>query len=135
MTERIIKAMRNPYVTAIGHLSTRLIGERPPIQADYDAILRAAADTGTAMEINASPERLDLRDAHVYRARELGVPLVINTDAHTTETLDNIRYGIGVARRGWCESKHILNTLSLDDFLDYLSTEKPQRTARFASYG
>ena len=135
MTERIIKAMRNPYVTAIGHLSTRLIGERPPIQADYDAILRAAADTGTAMEINASPERLDLRDAHVYRARELGVPLVINTDAHTTETLDNIRYGIGVARRGWCESKHILNTLSLDDFLDYLSTEKPQRTVRFASYG
>ena len=132
MTERIIKAMRNPHVTAIGHLSTRLIGQRPPIEADYDAILRAAAETGTAMEINASPERLDLKDTLVYRARELGVPLVINTDAHTTEALDNTRFGVSVARRGWCEARHILNALPLDGFLEYLATEKPRRTKWFA---
>ena len=132
MTERIIKAMRNPHVTVIGHLSTRLIGQRPPIEADYDAILKAAAETGTAMEINASPERLDLKDTLVYRARELGVPLVINTDAHTTEALDNTRYGIGVARRGWCERRHILNALPLEGFQEYLATEKLRRTEWFA---
>ena len=109
MTERIIKAMRNPHVTAIGHLSTRLIGERKPIDADFDALLKAAADTGTALEINASPERLDLKDAHVHRARELGAALVVSSDAHTVERLDAQRYGAAVARRGWCEAKHIVN--------------------------
>ena len=132
MTRRIVKAMQNPHVTVIGHLSTRLIGQRPPIEADYDAILRAAAETGTAMEINASPERLDLKDTLVYRARELGVPLVISTDAHTTEALDNTRFGVAVARRGWCEARHILNALPLGGFLEYLATEKPQRTEWFA---
>ncbi len=132
MTRRIIKAMHNPHVTVIGHLSTRLIGQRPPIEADYDAILRAAAETGTAMEINASPERLDLKDTLVYRARELGVPLVISTDAHTTEALDNTRFGVAVARRGWCEARHILNALPLEGFLEYLATAKPQRTEWFA---
>ena len=116
MTERIIKAMRNPHVSAIGHLSTRLIGERPPVDADYDAIFRAAADTGTALEINGSLERLDLKDAHVSRARELGASLVINTDAHTTEGLGNMEYGVSLARRGWCQPTHILNCLTADDF-------------------
>ncbi|MCI0438980.1 MAG: DNA polymerase/3'-5' exonuclease PolX [Chloroflexi bacterium] len=135
MTERIIMAMRNPHVDAIGHLSTRLIGERQPINADYEAIFRAAAETGTALEINGSPERLDLKDSHVYRARELGAPLVISTDAHTTEALNNnARYGVAVARRGWCEPKHILNTLPVNDFLKYLNTEKPRRTEFFLNY-
>ena len=135
MTERIIKAMRNPHVDVIGHLTTRLVGERQPIEADFEAIFKAAADTGTALEINASPERLDLKDTHVYRARELGVPLVISTDAHTVEGLDNVRYGVAVARRGWCEPHHILNTLPLKDFLDYLNLDKSERTKAFASYG
>ena len=98
MTERIIKAMHNPHVDVIGHLSTRLVGERQPIEADFEAIFKAAAETGTALEINASPERMDLKDAHAYRARELGVPLVISTDAHTTEGLSNTRYGVGQVR-------------------------------------
>ena len=132
MTERIIKAMHNPYVDVIGHLSTRLVGERQPIEADYEAIFRAAAGTGTALEINASPERLDLKDSHAFRARELGVPLVISTDAHTTEGLNNTRFGVGVARRAWCEPHHILNTLSFDKFLEYLHTPKPERTEAFA---
>ena len=134
MTERIIKAMRNPHVTAIGHLTTRMIGQRKPIEADFEAIFRAAADTGTALEINASPERLDLKDAHVHRARELGVALVINSDAHTVERLDNQRYGVAVARRGWCEASHILNTLPASEFMAYLSTEKAQRPKVFPAH-
>ena len=132
MTERIIKAMHSPHVDVIGHLSTRLVGERQPVEADYEAIFRAAAETGTALEINASPERLDLRDSHAARARELGVPLVISTDAHTTEALNNTRFGVGVARRAWCEPRHILNTLPFDKFLEYLTTPKSERTEAFA---
>ena len=135
MTQRIIEAMRNPYVSAIGHLSTRLIGERQPINADFEALFRAAAETGTALEINASPERLDLKDTHIYRARELGVPLVINTDAHTVEMLDNARYGGAVARRGWCEAKHILNCRPVEEFMSFLATDKPKRTKVFADHG
>ena len=91
MTARIIKAMNNPFVSAVGHLSTRLIGGRKPVDADYEALFRAAADTGTALEINGSLERLDLKDAHVSRAREMGVPLVVDTDAHTTEAFGQPR--------------------------------------------
>ena len=132
MTDRIIKAMHNPHVDVIGHLTTRLVGERQPIEADFEAIFKAAAETGTALEINASPERMDLKDSHVYRARELGVPLVISTDAHTTEGLDNTRYGVGIARRGWCEARHILNTLAVDEFLEFLKLDKSERTEAFA---
>ena len=132
MTQRIIKAMHSPHVDVIGHLSTRLVGERQPIEADYEAIFRAAKETGTALEINASPERLDLRDSHAARARELGVPLVISTDAHTTEGLNNTRFGVGVARRAWCEPSHILNTLTYDRFREYLETPKSHRTEAFA---
>ena len=124
--------MRNPYVDAIGHLSTRIVGERQGVDADYEAIFRAAADTGTALEINASPERLDLRDSHAARARELGVPLVISTDAHTTEALNNTRFGVGVARRAWCEPRHILNALPYDKLIEYLKTPKPARIEAFA---
>ena len=132
MTERVIKAMRNPHVDVIGHLSTRLVGERQPVEADYEAIFRAAAETGTALEINASPERLDLRDSHAARARELGVPLAISTDAHTIEALNNTRFGVGVARRAWCEPHHILNTLPFGSFLEYLRLPKSKRTEAFA---
>ena len=132
MTERIIKAMHSPYVDVIGHLSTRLVGERQPVEADYEAIFKAAAATGTALEINASPQRLDLKDSHAARARELGIPLVISTDAHTTEGLNNTRFGIGVARRAWCEPQHILNTLPYQKFLQYLDTPKSERTKAFA---
>ncbi|MCH7653106.1 MAG: DNA polymerase/3'-5' exonuclease PolX [Chloroflexi bacterium] len=134
MTERIIAAMRNPYVDVIGHLSTRLIGERQPIEADFDAIFKAALETGTAMEINASPERLDLKDSHIARAREIGVPLVINTDAHTEESLDNVHYGIAMARRGWCEPHHIVNTLELPKFLEFLDAPKSERMKVFLQH-
>ena len=134
MTERIIGAMNNPYVSAIGHLTTRLIGERKPVDADYDAIFRAAAATGTALEINGSLERLDLKDAHVRRARELGAMLVITTDAHTTEALANLEYGVKVARRAWCEARHILNTLPRDSFAAWLALDKRARSVESSAH-
>ena len=131
MTARMIKAMENPYVTIIGHLTTRLLGQREPVEFDLEAVLQAARDTGTALEINASPERLDLRDTHAYRAREMGIPLVINTDSHHHAHLDKRRFGVAVARRAWCRPEDILNTLSRDQFLAYITTPKPDRLSVF----
>ena len=134
MTRRVIRAMEHPAVTIIGHLSTRLIGRRDPTQFDLEAILQAARDTGTAMEINASPQRLDLKDTHAYRAREMGVPLVINTDSHHHSWLEQRRFGVAVARRAWCEPGHILNTMPRGRFLDYIATPKPQRIMKFDAW-
>ena len=131
MTQRLIQAMQHPSVTIIGHLSTRLIGRRDPTQFDLEAVLHAARDTGTALELNASPERLDLKDTHAFRARELGVPLVINTDSHQYSSLSQRRFGVAVARRAWCEPHQILNTLPRDEFLSFIRTPKPQRLALF----
>ena len=131
MTRRIISAMEHPSVTIIGHLTTRLLGQRPPTDFDLESVLQAARDTGTALEINASPFRLDLRDTHAYRARELGVPLVISTDSHHHSELSEGRFGVAVARRAWCEPRHILNTMPLYDFLSFITTPKPNRIKIF----
>ena len=131
MTARMIKAMEHPSVTIIGHLSTRLLGQREPVEFDLEAVLQAARDTGTALEINASPERLDLKDTHAYRARELGVPLIINTDSHHHAHLDKRRFGVAVARRAWCRPEDILNTLPGERFLYFIRTPKPQRLSVF----
>ena len=131
MTARMIKAMEHPSVTIIGHLSTRLVGQREPVQFDLEAVLQAARDTGTALEINASPERLDLKDTHAYRARELGVPLVINTDSHDHTHLGKRRFGVAVARRAWCQPEDILNTLPREQFMEFIRTPKPQRLRVF----
>ncbi|MBI4282458.1 MAG: DNA polymerase/3'-5' exonuclease PolX [Chloroflexi bacterium] len=120
MTDRIVRAMHNPHVDVVGHLTCRLMGEREPVDLDVEAIFKAAVETSTALEVNASPERLDLKDIHVLRARELGVPLVISTDAHATEHLDNMRFGVATARRGWCQAGDILNTRPLGEFLPLL---------------
>ena len=133
MTARIMKAMAHPAVTIIGHLSTRLLGSRQPVEFDVDAVLQAARDTGTALEINSAPERLDLKDTHAYRARELGVPLVVSTDSHHHSGLTNRRFGVAVARRAWCEPGHILNTLPRDQFLSFIRSPKPERMGVFAA--
>ena len=131
MTARMIKAMEHPSVTIIGHLTTRLLGQRKPVEFDLEAVLQAARDTGTALEINASPERLDLKDTHAYRARDLGVPLVINTDSHHHTHLDKRRFGVAVARRAWCRPEDILNTMSIEEFLEFICTPKPERLSVF----
>ena len=133
MTRRIIRAMEHPSVTIIGHASTRLLSRRQPVEFDIEALLRAARDTGTAMEVNSAPERMDLKDTHAHRARELGVPLAINTDSHHFTSLSQRRFGVAIARRAWCESRHVLNTLPLAQFLAYIRTPKPHRLEIFDS--
>ena len=117
MTERILQAIMNPHVDVIAHPTCRLLGEREPVALDLEAVFHAAVQAGTALEINAMPERLDLKDIHIMRARELGVKLIMNTDAHRADHLALMRFGIGTARRGWCEARHILNTLPVEDLL------------------
>jgi len=119
MTKRIISAMENPNVDILAHPTARLMPEREPVAVDMEAVFQTAATTNTMLEINASPSRLDLKDTHTYRARELGIKLVINTDAHSTEHLDFMRFGVGVARRGWCQAADILNTKPLAEVLAY----------------
>ena len=115
MTRRIIQAIENPNVDVLAHPTCRLLPGREPVAVDMEAVFRAAAKNNTALEINAMPSRLDLKDIHAYRARELGVKLVINTDAHSAEHLGFMRFGVGIARRGWCQPQDILNTRPLDE--------------------
>jgi DNA polymerase (family 10) len=125
MTERIIHAMENPHVDAIGHPTGRLIGKREPYAVDMEAIFAAAARTKTALEINSFPERLDLVDVHARRAKDLGVMLVVDTDAHAPIHLDNIRYGIAMARRGWAEPANVLNTWRFDLLQAWIRRDAP----------
>ena len=120
ITARIVKAMENPHVSIIAHPTGRLIGEREPYEVDMDEILRKAAETGTAMEINTYPLRLDLNDAHARRAKELGVPIVINTDTHSASQFDTLSYGIAIARRAWLGKGDVLNTLGVKELLNRL---------------
>jgi len=115
MTSRMIKAMENPNVDILAHPTCRLLAEREPVAVDMEAIFPAAARTNTMLEINAMPSRLDLKDIHAHRARELGVKLAINTDAHATDQLRFMRFGVGVARRGWCQARDIVNTGALKE--------------------
>ncbi|MFO7311107.1 MAG: DNA polymerase/3'-5' exonuclease PolX [Bacillota bacterium] len=112
MTERIVAAMRNPHVDIIGHPTGRILGRREPYAVDMERIIAVAAETGTCLEINASPDRMDLKDVHARWARERGVMIVINTDAHSTDGLDQMAYGVTVARRAWLGKADVLNCLS-----------------------
>jgi len=123
MTKRIIKALENPHVDVLAHPTSRLLPGREPAAVDMEAVFKAAAKTKTILEINAMPSRLDLKDIHAYRARELGVKLIINTDAHSTEHLGFMRFGVGVARRGWCQAQDIINTRPLKEVMAYLGKQ------------
>jgi len=115
-TERIIHAMKNPHVHIIGHLTGRLLKEREGYEVNLDEILKVSVETGTALEINAYPQRLDLNDIGCKRAKELGAKVVINTDAHVLSQLDYMELGVAVARRGWLEKEDVLNTLDVEPF-------------------
>jgi DNA polymerase (family 10) len=115
ITGRMITAIENKHVDIIAHPTGRIIGKREPYEVDMPAVLEAAAKSGTAMEINAYPSRLDLNDVWSKVARDLGVKLAINTDAHEAGQMNVMRYGINVARRAWLEKKDVLNTLSLQE--------------------
>jgi DNA polymerase (family 10) len=117
MTERVIRAIHNDYVSAIGHPTGRLIQRRNPYAINLEEVFEAAASQGVMMEINAFPDRLDLDDVNSRAAMERGVMMTISTDAHSPGQLDFLHMGVSVARRGWLEAKDVANTLSLKELL------------------
>ena len=126
ITGRVLNALRNPYVDVIGHPSGRILGQREASALDLEAMINVAAETGTALEVNSIPARLDLDDVHVRRALELGVKVAINSDAHHPGGLDSLTYGLATARRGWATSPDVLNTMTVED----LSAWRQARIAR-----
>jgi DNA polymerase (family 10) len=121
MTERVMEAIENPQINCIGHLTGRLIGRREPYGIDVEAVAEAAARTGTMIEINANPNRRDLSDRHARLAVDAGVTIVINTDAHGVDTLDNIAYGVATARRAWLTKADVANTRGWREFKKLLA--------------
>jgi DNA polymerase (family 10) len=121
MTRRMITAMENPAVNIIGHPTTRKIGGRDPIDLDLDEVFKAAARTGTALEINSHPDRLDLKDEHISWAREHGVRFAIDTDSHSTLHLQHMRFGVGTAQRGWVTKAEVINTWPLAKLTRFLA--------------
>ncbi|HEY3297467.1 MAG TPA: DNA polymerase/3'-5' exonuclease PolX [Armatimonadota bacterium] len=120
MTARIIRAIRNPHVDVIGHPTGRIIGKREPYEVDIDAVMDAAARSGTALEINSQPDRLDLKETYARRAKSRGILVAIDSDAHASAQLGLVTYGIATARRGWIEAKDVVNALSLVDLQNWL---------------
>jgi DNA polymerase (family 10) len=129
MTERMLAAIENPYTQIIGHPTGRLLLRRDAFAYDMERILDAARRQGVAMECNAAPDRLDLKDVYLRMAKERGVRVVISTDAHSTRGLDLMRYGVHMARRGWIEKKDVLNALPLPEMLAALRP-RPGESAR-----
>jgi DNA polymerase (family X) len=125
MTARVIRAIENPYVDIIGHLTTRQIGKRPPVDLDLEAVFESAGRTGTALEINSHPDRLDLSDEHVLWARRHGVRFAVNTDAHAVPHLDHRRFGVGMAQRGWLTKEDVINAWPLGRLRKFLAHGKP----------
>jgi len=119
MTERIIRAMENPNVDIISHPTGRILKRRDEYQIDFDKILRKAKETGTILEINSYPERLDLNDQNIRRAKEIGVKMAINTDSHHRDQMRFIEFGIAQSRRGWAEKEDIVNTQPLEKLLKF----------------
>jgi DNA polymerase (family X) len=120
MTRRFITACENPFVHVIGHPTARRIGKRAGVDVDYPELFRAAARTGTALEINASPQRLDLPSDQIRAARDAGVKFAIDSDAHSVPNLGNMPYGIGAAQRGWLTADDVINTWPLDRLRTFL---------------
>jgi DNA polymerase (family 10) len=131
MTKRVLKALAHPAVNILAHPTGRLINQREPFAIDLEEIFHAAKENDVAVELNAQPDRLDLNDLHVFRAREIGVKIVINTDAHSAEQLHFIRYGIDQARRGWLEKRQVLNAMAQPQLENWLK----QRRQRFGKAG
>jgi DNA polymerase (family X) len=124
MTRRFVAACENPHVNVIGHPTTRRMGKRPPVEVDFGELFRACARTGTALEINASPQRLDLPSDHIRAARDAGVRFAIDSDAHSVSDLGNMPYGAGTAQRGWLTPDDVINTWPLDRLRAFLRKDR-----------
>ena len=116
ITRRLLNAIKNRYVCAIGHPTGRLIGRRKGYDLDFDAVLKAAADHGCFLELNGQPDRLDLDDVALMAARDRGIPIVVDTDAHSVEELSLMEFGVYQARRAGLEARHVANARSLTQF-------------------
>ena len=123
-TDRIIKAMENPYVNAIGHMTGRLIGIREGYKVDMEAVIKKAKETGTALEINSQPRRMDINEVWVRRAVEEGVKMVISTDSHSLGNFEFMELGVSIARRGWATKEDILNTGSWDRIQQFVNEKR-----------
>jgi DNA polymerase (family 10) len=121
MTRRFIRACENPYVHVIGHPTARRIGKRGPVDVDFDELFAACARTGTALEINSQPQRLDLPSGYIRAARDAGVKFAIDTDAHAVGALDLLRFGVGTAQRGWLTPDDVINAWPLDRLQKFLA--------------
>ncbi len=126
-TRRILAAMRDPSVNVIGHLTGRMIGRRPGIELDLDAVLRCAGETGTAIEVNSALARLDAAWEVLRKARELGVTFVVNTDAHHVDELDRMQWGALQCQRGWVDAEHVANTWPAGRFLAWAANRRSTR--------
>lgn len=124
ITARCLKAIRNPHVDILGHATGRMIESRPPSELDVEQVLQVAVETGTVVEINAHPSRLDISDVYAHRALELGCKLAINCDAHVRDGMEMMEYGIHTARRGWVEAKDVVNTYPLVQMLQMLKDKR-----------
>jgi DNA polymerase (family 10) len=124
ITRRIVAAMHSPHVDILAHPTGRLLARRPGYDVDIDTVIREAARTGTALEINSYPDRLDLRDEHARAARDAGVMISVNTDSHSPEELANIEYGVWTARRAWLEPRHVVNAMSRGELIEWLRAHK-----------
>jgi DNA polymerase (family X) len=124
MTKRVLKALSHPAVDILAHPTGRQMHRREPVDIDLEAVFHAAKEHDVALEIDAQPQRLDLNDVHVHRARELGVPIIIDSDAHSVDHLRFMGYGVDQARRGWLEKPHVLNTLKWSDFERWLKRRR-----------
>jgi DNA polymerase (family 10) len=131
MTARIIAACENPYVTIIGHPTGRSVGGFNGYAFDADAVFTAAARTGTALEIDGHPSRLDLPSTLARRARSFGVTFSVDSDAHAADQLANISYGVGQARRAWVTAKEVLNAQPLEDVLAFVRRKRPATQGGF----
>jgi len=120
MTDRVITAIQHPQVDILAHPTGRLLARREPFQIEMEEVLQAARDLNVAVEINASPHRLDLNDVHAHRAKELGVRVCISTDAHSVQRLDQMSYGVDQARRAWLTKGDVLNTMTLKQMRGWL---------------
>ncbi len=127
MTQRMVRAIEHPHVDVIGHPTGRRLGIRDGYTFDVEEVLSAAAATGTAMEINASPTRLDLNDVLARRAAELGAPIAINSDAHDPAHIEFMRFGVATARRAWLTAGHVLNTLEVGELVEWIGRPKPRQ--------
>ena len=124
MTRRIIRAIENPFTTMVGHPTGRLLLARDPYLLDMDAVLQAAARQGVLIELNANPHRLDLDWRLMKKAKELGLQVVINPDAHHLEGLEDMAYGVGTARKGWLTREDVFNTLEAGAVADYFEEHR-----------